>query len=139
MKNAFSILALLFLAFNFAKAQDSTTLIVKISNVKVQTGTVYVGVYDCANNWMKTMTYSGKAKADGKEVMVTFENIPVGSYAISIYHDKNDNQELDTNFFGIPSEPYAFSAGASGRFGPPSWEKATFQVTAAPTTHEIKL
>ncbi|HKK76229.1 MAG TPA: DUF2141 domain-containing protein [Saprospiraceae bacterium] len=138
MKNVLSIIALLFLTFHFAEAQDNTTtLTVKISDLRVQKGTVYVGLYDAAENWMGKRAYSAMAKAKQDAVTVTFEDIPEGKYAISIYHDKNDNGKFDTNFLGIPAEPYAFSAGAKGRFGPPSWERAAFQVAGPKSSHEI--
>lgn len=138
MRIVLSIIVLLSLAFNFAKAQANTsTLTVKISDLKMQKGTVYVGLYDTADHWMKKRAFSAMVKADQDEVTVTFENLPEGMYAISIYHDKNDNGKFDTNFLGIPSEPYAFSAGAKGRFGPPSWEQAAFKVTKSDNSHEI--
>ena len=32
-----------------------------------------------------------------------------GNYAVQVMHDENDNNKLDTNFLGIPSEGYGFS------------------------------
>jgi uncharacterized protein (DUF2141 family) len=55
-----------------------------------------------------------------------FEEIPFGIYAIKIFHDENNDGELDTNFLGIPSEDYGFSNNAKGNFGPASWEDAQF-------------
>ncbi len=31
-------------------------------------------------------------------------DLPYGRYAISTYHDENDNGELDSGLFGIPTE-----------------------------------
>ena len=42
-------------------------------------------------------------------VFVSFENIPAGSYAISVFYDLNNNGQLDKNFLSIPKEPYDFS------------------------------
>ena len=50
--------------------------------------------------------------------------IPVGDYAIRIFHDENNNQKLGTNFLGIPKEPYGFSNDATGKFGPEKWKDA---------------
>ena len=38
------------------------------------------------------------------------------------------NEKLDTNFFGIPKEQFGFSNNAKGRFGPPSFESASFEL-----------
>ena len=59
---------------------------------------------------------------------MTFEDIPEGTYAVSIFHDENDNGKMDTNFLGIPSEDYGCSNDASGFLGPPKWEDAKFQL-----------
>lgn len=61
-----------------------------------------------------------------KTAVWTFENIPFGDYSIKTYHDENNDNELDTNFLGMPTEAYGFSNDASGSFGPASWEDAMF-------------
>jgi len=35
---------------------------------------------------------------------------------------------------GIPTEPYGFSAGAAARFGPPSFDAASFEITEGQET-----
>jgi uncharacterized protein (DUF2141 family) len=47
-----------------------------------------------------------------------------------LYVDSNKNEKLDTNFFGIPKEQFGFSNNAKGRFGPPSFESASFELDA---------
>ncbi len=54
-------------------------------------------------------------------------DLPTGDYAIRVMHDINGNDKLDSNFVGIPNEPYGFSNNA-GSFGPPKWDKAKFTV-----------
>ncbi|MEQ1507750.1 MAG: DUF2141 domain-containing protein, partial [Myxococcota bacterium] len=41
--------------------------------------------------------------------------------------DRDQDLTLDANWLGMPTEGYGFSAGAvAGRFGPPSFEAASF-------------
>ena len=56
--------------------------------------------------------------------------LPDGIYAIGLYVDSNNNEQLDTNFFGIPTEQFGFSNNAKGRFGPPLFESASFELDA---------
>lgn len=70
---------------------------------------------------------------------MTFENIPFGEYAIKVHHDEDGNNEMDTNFLGIPSEDYGFSNNASGTFGPADWEDAKFAFETDNQIHEIDL
>lgn len=60
----------------------------------------------------------------------TIDNLPSGTYAVRLYHDENDNGELDTNMFGVPQEPFGFSNGARGSMGPPDFEEAAFTVAS---------
>ena len=54
----------------------------------------------------------------------SFEIAP-GTYAIGAYVDENENEKLDTNFFGIPKEQFGFSNNAKA-FGIPKFEAASF-------------
>jgi len=69
----------------------------------------------------------------------TVENLPYGKYAISVYQDENNNNDLDTNFFGVPDEPYGFSNNVQGSFGAPSFEQASFIMESKNTVIKIKL
>lgn len=51
---------------------------------------------------------------------------PLRGCAVKLFHDENSNGDLDTNFPGIPNEPYASSNNALGSFGPPDYEEALF-------------
>lgn len=62
-----------------------------------------------------------------------------GSYAIAVYHDENGNGELDSNFLGIPQEPYGFSNNARGRFGPPGFDDASFRAGGSSVVLEIEV
>jgi uncharacterized protein (DUF2141 family) len=66
----------------------------------------------------------------GVQASAEFADVPVGPFAVSVYHDENSNRELDSNLFGIPSERYGFSAGAEGTFGPPNFEDAQIELAA---------
>jgi uncharacterized protein (DUF2141 family) len=61
-----------------------------------------------------------------KEVVVTIDSLQFGEYAIRVFHDENEDDVVNTNILGIPTEDYGYSNDASGWFGPPSWEKAKF-------------
>ena len=70
---------------------------------------------------------ASKVKVVASEHLVVFKDIPDGQYAVKLYHDDNDNNELDSNMFGIPSEGYGFSNNG-GRFGSPDYRDAKFEV-----------
>ncbi|MBL0126508.1 MAG: DUF2141 domain-containing protein [Flavobacteriales bacterium] len=67
------------------------------------------------------------ASASGAVVRVPLTGIATGTYGIKIFHDVNDNGVLDTNWIGIPTEPYGFSNDAMGTFGPPGFKEAAVE------------
>ena len=62
-------------------------------------------------------SFAGKGKPvqcvtvniSNKKTQVEFQNLPVGEYAVSVFHDANNNNQFDTNFLGIPKEGYGAS------------------------------
>ncbi len=114
------------------------TIQVNVTNIKANKGTILVGLYKNEKDFLNK-TYKGtKIKANKEGVQVTFKNIEPGTYAISLYHDKDDNNEMNT-FLGIPTEPYGVSNNAKGQFGPPQWEEAKFKVSGQKTIQNISL
>jgi len=77
------------------------------------------------------------AKPEGVDIVLI--DLPADTYAISTFHDRNDNTELDRNLVGMPVEVFGFSNDARGTFGPPSFEKMSFVVGDAPLALEIHL
>lgn len=72
-------------------------------------------------------------------VALHFQNVPAGTYAVTVYHDANGNGRLDTNWIGIPKEPVAVSNNAKGRMGPPKFKDAKFVVDAEKKELQISL
>ncbi|MFA4940034.1 DUF2141 domain-containing protein [Brevundimonas sp.] len=64
--------------------------------------------------------------AAGGQKSATFEGLPDGDYAVRAFHDLNGDGKMNTNPFGMPTEPYAFSNNAVGNMGPASWDRARF-------------
>lgn len=58
------------------------------------------------------------------------------TYALVAFIDENGNDQMDKKLFGIPKEPIGFSEAKMQLFGPPSFEKASFNV---PTKSSIEL
>jgi len=57
---------------------------------------------------------------------VTFENVPYGTYAVSVLHDENGNGKMDKTFIGIPKEGFGVSNNPKIKTGPPSFSEALF-------------
>lgn len=126
MKNFFLLFGFMIQWGAVSLAQENSQLELNITGFDCDSGKVLIGVYDEKGKWLKDASYGKKEKIHHGKVRVIFDDLPEGTYGISCFHDKNDNGKLDTSFLGFPTEPYACSRGARGRFGPPKWEDALF-------------
>jgi uncharacterized protein (DUF2141 family) len=68
--------------------------------------------------------------ADAKGVTCRFNDVPEGTYAISIGHDVNGNKRVDTNFVGMPTEQWGASNNARPNMRTPRFDEAMFKVAA---------
>lgn len=107
----------------------TTKLIVEADEASGGTGVVKVALWRDEKTFLKGDPYRA-ALVEIKEgrATATFDGLPPGEYAVSAFHDKNNNGKLDTNFAGKPTEPYGFSNNARGTFGPPKFERARIRV-----------
>jgi uncharacterized protein (DUF2141 family) len=124
-------------AFCAAGSASAASIEVRVQGVTAK-GKVLVAVCD-KTTFLKDCAYSGSAPAKAGETVVTVDGVPAGSWAVLSYQDENDNGKLDRNVLGIPKEPYAFSRDARGRFGPPSFEDAAFELRDEKAVTTIKL
>jgi len=121
-------------------AADKTTIVVRIENVMPQ-GMVRVGLYSekLYPDDNADPTASADVQADAGETVVTFKNIPAGTYAIEAYQDLNSNGKMDTGFLGIPKEPYGFSRDARPRLSKPDFNRVKFDVTPGQNSQTLHL
>ncbi len=120
---------LLFLSCLTASGQHQ--LVVAISSVKNPEGNIAVGLYNTESSFMKSPLLGKSIKAEKGTMEVVFEGVPVGTYAISVMHDANENSKLDYRTSGIPREGFGFSNNALNKLGAPKFEKAKFEFTGS--------
>ena len=63
---------------------------------------------------------------NNKKLVISIKDIPNGKYAVSVHHDENADNKLNTNWLGIPNEGIGASNDAEGNLGPPEFEDAAF-------------
>jgi len=124
-------------------AKDATASVeILVENVASEQGVIVVALTSSAAQFDSGDAFvrSDDAVAiDEGRAERTFEEVPLGVYAVKVFHDENGNGDLDTNFVGYPTEAFGFSNDAMGRFGPPSFEEAAFAVETNPTRVRISL
>jgi uncharacterized protein (DUF2141 family) len=107
------------------------TLKIHIKNIELIKGEIMLRI--AANkedfeNGVLSEEVLRREKVVASEMDIEISNLPNGVYAFAIYQDLNENGQLDTKKFGIPAEPFAFSRDALGKFGPPPFSQASFEL-----------
>tara|TARA_R110000787_G_scaffold192886_10_gene304419 strand:- start:7266 stop:7691 length:426 start_codon:yes stop_codon:yes gene_type:complete len=113
----------------FAQKKETVTVIIEVSVTKYNKGNILLALYNSEEAYMEDVYKSADVLIKENKAIIIFDEVEKGVYAFSLFHDINENKKLDTNFLGIPKEPYGFSNGERGRFGPPKFKEATFNIT----------
>lgn len=128
---------LLMLGFSGFKPQANSTLKVEVSNIENKAGTkIWVSVF-LEKDFLEKSVQTKSVVVDGSKIVAEFD-LPAGEYAVSTYHDVNNNGKLDRYFFGKPKEPYGFSNNVKP-LGPPSYKDCKFNLSNSPKSVSIKL
>lgn len=123
-------------------ASKPATLKIVIEGIEHSGGVIKLALFNTPEGFpgkMKKVYRRLESPIAGETVEFTIEMVPAGRYAVSVFHDENGNDSMETDVFGRPSEGYGFSNNAKGRFGPPSFEDASFLTSDDPIVIRIKL
>lgn len=114
---ALSLFCPLFLAAPVG--QTSTfALTIRAQKFKNDKGVVFL----LLENERQEKVATRSVKLQNKQISVVFEDLPAGKYAVSFFHDANENGKLDTGIFGIPREGWGCSNDARGFMSAPSFK-----------------
>jgi len=134
------------ITFQFVLAQsveekNTGNLTIVVTGFESDDGEVLIAVSNSRENYESNdSAFVGvKVKIENKNAEYAFEELPFGEYAIKLFHDENMNGELNSNFFGIPTEDYGFSNNARGTFGPADYDDAKFLFEQTEMTMEISV
>lgn len=109
---------------------ETHNLTVTIDNIKSMEGTIEIGLYNKGEKFLEEghalRVVSIKVKENSETILI--KDLPKGTYAISLYHDKNSNGKCDRNFLGIPKEPYGFSNHFIPKFSAPTFKDCIFDL-----------
>ena len=117
-----------------------TVLELKITDLKNTRGKVLVSLFIDEASFLKT-PYKTVAVdiSEAKEALARFDGLKAGAYALAVFHDKNDNGELDTNFLGIPKEGYGWSNNPKPTFRAARYDECMFTIATGSDTLSLEI
>ena len=128
MRNLSIIIAVSFFLFTSAMpSQGSMSL--EVSNIKETKGRIWVGIYESDADFLnrEKSRLVEMAVDHAGNVIIPINALAYGKeYALAIFHDENDNGEMDRNWLGLPTEPWAFSGEPKTRLRLPVFDEVKF-------------
>ena len=118
------------------------TLRFSVENIKYAGGTIWVGVYTSEEDFLdreKARLVAVRISATGARYIEIPDMVIGKEYALGLFHDENDNGDFDTNFFGLPSEPWAFSGKLKSRLRLPRFKEVSFHFEESSPNQELRL
>ena len=133
----------LFILFSISVFAQTGSLKITISDIESNDGNIKVALFDESKSeaFLKKIDLAYRKKIviiKNEKAEVTFTNIPYGTYAVILFHDENNNGEIDRSSIGFPIEPYGVS-GNKFVIGPPDFNDCKFKIKSSFKTISIGL
>ena len=141
MNKIFIVSILILLSQNCLADDSSGNLTIQVHGLLHVRGQVIANLFHEGDDVMKIVKayLRTKGKISDKQAQLVFQNLKYGKYAVTVFHDENNNGSLDHNLLRIPAEPLGFSNSFQlGLFsGLPNFEKLQFVFGPDADTIEI--
>jgi len=109
---------------------NAAELHVTIDHINNDNGTILAQIFEGPENFKNGKPKdSAMLSAKTGQATLSFNNLDPGEYVVRMFHDDNNNQKMDSNAFGMPTEGYAFSNEAIGNMGPPKYKDMVVVIT----------
>jgi uncharacterized protein (DUF2141 family) len=125
-----TLLVVASISFSLLSAASAADLTVTISGAHNANGAIAAGIFNSESGFPKpgAAFAAFRIRAATGPISFTVHNLPPGRYAVTSYHDENDNGKLDADPTGLPTEGYGVSNKAREVLSPPQWSKASFEL-----------
>ena len=121
---------------------STLTLHVRMEGFENTDGEAGVAVWNAARGFPEEIEHAVATTyvtiQDGAAV-ARFDQLEPGRYAITVYHDKNDNRRFDKNWLGMPKEDWGVSNNVRPRLRAPRCTEAVRDLGGGEQLVEIRV
>lgn len=119
-------------------AQSVKVVTVTVPNATSNKGTIKFGLHTKETFLKSKPMLIAEGKIENGKSTIVFKDVAPGEYAVTCFHDKNDNGIMDFESNGMPKEDYGASNNVMN-FGPPQYHDAKFTIGDKDVSLEIRL
>jgi uncharacterized protein (DUF2141 family) len=119
----------------------AASLTVRFEGIETPKGQIMLAMFDSAEAHDRggAPVRVAAVPVAGPTAVIQLEDLAPGDYGIKVFHDLDGDGDMDTNPFGMPVEPFAFSNDAKAEGGPALWAATRFPVAAGANTIRITI
>ncbi|MFY8173353.1 DUF2141 domain-containing protein [Planktothrix agardhii] len=124
------------------QAQTKSKITLTIDGLKNKNGQICASLFTSNKGFPSNgdnAIKSGCVSITEVPVVMSFDNLQPGSYAIAVLHDANNDKMANRNALGIPTEGFGFSKNPTILTGPPKFNDAAVVLAGENTNINIKL
>lgn len=137
----FCLLLMLPLSMTSVAAEGNLKIVV--NKIESDQGQLFLRVYNQPEKWLSDdfvveKSYKVASLLKDNSVVLSL-TLPQGEYALSVFHDLDNDGEVKRNYMGMPAEPVVMSNNAPPMFGPPKYKAAKFILGDKPVVQELDL
>jgi uncharacterized protein (DUF2141 family) len=127
-----AVFAALSIAALGSQAESKTTTIkVDVEKIKNATGMMACALFNGADGFPDVQAKSFQyvyVSINSGVASCEFKDVAAGTYAVSVFHDENNNKKLDKIFVGMPLEGYGVSNNIRHMMSAPGFKESSFQL-----------
>ncbi len=118
-----------------AQIPTSGSLSVEVSGLKDSEGQVCLSLFDSGAGFPDNGDAVVATQCiDASSPTFTFESLSMGTYAVTVFHDENGDEQINRATFGIPTEGFGFSRNPAIETSAPEFYETAIFVFGATTT-----
>ncbi|MBC8107340.1 MAG: DUF2141 domain-containing protein [Anaerolineae bacterium] len=116
-------------------------LTIKVVDLRSHKGQLIYGVFDSEKGFPSSskLAKNWQVRAVDADTLEFTCELPPGKYGASALHDENNNNKMDTNLVGIPSEGYAVTNNPKPRFRAAKFSESIFELPPEGKTLTISM
>jgi len=114
-------------------AGDEVTLVVRVDGFADDQGAAGIAVWNGAAGFPEGIEHAlatTYVPIVGGAAQARFGPLPDGTYAVTVYHDRDGDQRFDKNWLGMPREAWGVSNNVRPRLRAPRFDEASLEFQA---------
>ncbi len=140
--SAFLVAGVLDASAHVGERSATVTLDVHVDGFENTDGAAGIAVWDAARGFPEEIEHAiatTYATIQDGVALARFDQLEPGPYAITVFHDKNDNRRFDKNWLGMPKEAWGVSNNVRPRLRAPRFDEASLGLIEGPRRVEIRV